>query len=120
MTAFGKAEGSPVAAAINAAWMLGVCWITWHTVACQWVTGFGQTTVSPHNCLFMFDYESCTNADFDEFSHKRFYCSQNSYVVFVGYTGIPYTKVRLFKATLALADAGIPMRDLVVACTAGM
>jgi hypothetical protein len=26
----------------------------------------------------------------------------------------------LAQATLALADAGIPMRDLVVACTAGM
>lgn len=53
----------------------------------------------------MFDYESCTNADFDEF-----FPTWDSIAV----------KTRLFQATLALADAGIPMRDLVVACTAGM
>lgn len=104
MTAFGKAEGSPVAAAINAAWMLGVCWITCHTVACQWVTRFCFTTVSPHNCLNVWLWKL----------HKcRFWW------VFPTWDSI-VVKNRLFKATLALADAGIPMRDLVVACTAGM
>lgn len=78
MTAFGKAEGSPVAAAINAAWMLGVCWITCHTVACQWVTRFCFTTVSPHNCLNVWLWKLHKCRFWWVFPHMRFYCSQNS------------------------------------------